>query len=34
MGECFLEPDSKTLPHSLMASCQVINSLPVVAYSL
>ena len=32
--ECFLEPDSKTLPYSLMACCQAINSPPVVAYSL
>ena len=34
LGECFLEPNSKTLLYPLMAHGQVINLPPVVAYSL
>ena len=33
-GSVFVEPDSKTLPHLLVAHCQGINSPPVVAYEL
>ena len=34
LEECFLKPNSKTLPHSLVAHCQGINLPPVVAYGL